>query len=1067
MHTNDPARQKLRCHECAVLLIFVALGLAAHGSAQLSYTGGLVSQSFDTLLASGTFTFTGKGPAQLDQAPISAAGTQGWSIYARVGSPLKFLVDSGTLGTASVYSHGSMGATDRALGSLGGSHVANLGLRLVNDTGQTITQFTVAFRGEQWRRGDSAAPGFLEFGYRINATPFDIDSTATFTTVSALNFTAPNANSVPTSLNGNLAVNRAELSATVTGITWPAGHTLALRWRDFDETGADDGISIDDVVFFAPTTPTVPQVAQVQPASGATGVVTSSRIRVTFDQPVNVSGAWYQLVGSTSGVVAATAMGGPLRYEIIPSVRLANGDTFTLTVFASQVTNTSGTPMAANAASSFMTIGANTNPQAIHTVQGNALSTPLASTLVTVSGVVTADFQGPPPALGGFFVQHLPADEDADPATSEGIFVYDFNAEDSENMAVGDLVLVTGTAREFGAQTELSNIVSVIKQGTAALPPVVDVTLPAATSTALEPLEGMRVRFPQTLAVTSNSGDGGFTDTFARSGQLILAAASPLRQATDFIDPNDVPASGTNSTGTSNVAAVTAQADLNQRSSIVLDDSSDATLPDPTPYLNAQGTRRCGDTVTNLMGVLSFADGRYRIEPTETVTFIDANPRPAAPPAVAGRLKVAAMNVLNYFTTFGQRGASNAAEFQRQKDKIIAALSILNADILGLIEIENNPTAVNDLTSALNTAMGADTYAIVPDPPGGPGGDAIRLVLLYKPAVLALSGSALTDSDPVWNTPNPLRPPLAQVFAELSSGERFTVCLNHFKSKTATDATGANLDQGDGQGAWNDLRRQQAARLDAFLDAVRAATGDNDALVIGDLNSYGEEDPLDVLRGLGYADQAARFESAPLSYRFGMERGRLDHAFATSTMEAQIVAAAHWHINADEPAFYDYNLESKSAAQQAINVGTPFRSSDHDPLLIGIDLSPQPTTFAMWVASIEWPGGANTQPDGDPDGDGATNLEEFVSNSNPLTSDMPLRPAALLSGADFILQFRLRQTASGVTVAAEWSDDLLNWHSMGTPAMISAIDNITSLYRATQPQGSSARLFGRLRITMP
>jgi predicted extracellular nuclease len=1052
-----------------VRLLLSLLFAVVSAEAQLNYNGGVLLQDFNTLPAAGAFPIVGKGPQALNQAPIGASGAAGWSLYANVGTPLSFLFDAGGNTTASVYSYGVPGTSERALGLLANSsRVCRAGWRLINNTGQTLTQFTLSYVGEKWRTGGTANPNQLTFGYRIQATAFDLDSGGAFTTVPALTFTAPASTGLANALAGNAAANRTLLSATVTGISWPAGQMLVLRWQDSDSTEEDDALALDDVVFYSAGPASAPLVLSTVPASGATGVMTTSRLAVIFDQPVNVVGPWAQLTAASTGAIPVTIAGGPLRYEITPNVRLQPGESYTFTIAAGQVTNTGGAAMAGNVTTTFVAQPAATNLQAISAVQSAAVSTHFAGQTVTVHGVVTADFQGTTPGMGGFFVQSLPAETDADSLTSEGLFVYDFTSEGSAPVAVGDVVAVTGMAGEFGAQTQLSYVTSLIVEGTAALPARTDAALPMFATTDLEPLEAMRVRFPQTLHVTSASQSASFSVNYARQGELILASDGPLIEPTEIVDPNDDPASGTNATGASNGPAIALQANANFLRTLVLDDASSAVFPDPTPFLNAQGTRRCGDTVTGLSGILSFAGGRHRIQPDGPVTFVDANPRPLTPPNVGGRLKVVAMNVLNYFTTFGganDRGASGAAEFQRQKDKIVAALHALDADVLGLLEIQNTAAAANDLVSALNAVAVGGTYAVVPDPTVGPGGDFIRTLLLYRPAKVSLFGPCFADDNVVWNTPNPLRYPLAQVFVENSTGERFIGCLNHWKSKSSTGATGADLDQGDGQGAFNDLRRQQAARLHAWLQGVCATVGDNDVLLFGDLNSHGEEDPLDVLRAAGYADQGTRFHSADYSYRLTETRGRLDHAFATATMASQIGATDHWHINADEPAFHDYNLENKSAAQQAINVGTPFRSSDHDPVLIGVSLAPQPTTYAMWSAARLWPGGAGSLAEDDPDRDGLKNLAEFILNTDPMVANAPQAVTASRDSGAFQLLFRQRTNAVGVAVFPEWSENLVDWAPLA-PGSPTAIDALTNLQPATTPIAGRTKMFGRLRIEL-
>ncbi|MCX6855078.1 MAG: ExeM/NucH family extracellular endonuclease, partial [Verrucomicrobia bacterium] len=847
-------------HFCLIVW-FVLTGISW---GQLSYTGGVVFQDFNSLPSSGSFTFTTKGPQALDQAPIHAASANGWSLFANVGTPLAFAVDTGGSTSASVYSYGTAGSGERALGFIANStRTCRAGLRLFNNTSQTLTQVHVSYVGEEWRSGGTANANTLIVDYRISATAFDIDAGGTYTAVTALNYSSPTSYAQSVGLNGNLSANRNLITATF-NVSWPVGQMLMIRWRDDDSTGEDDGLAIDDVAFYAtPQTAAPPQVLSTLPVASASAVATASRLAVLFNQPVTATGAWAQLVDASLNVVPVTFSGGQIRFEVTPTSRLLPGQNYTLTVFASQITSASGTVMGANVVVPFTTQAASVNPQLISAVQGSGTVTPFANQAVTVTGVVTADYQGPPPALGGFFMQSLAADVDADAATSEGIFVYDFSSEGSGAVAVGDVVTLTATAAEFGSQTQLSNVSALSLNGSVSLPALTDATLPMITTSSLEPLEGMRVRFPQTLHVTSASTSANFSFNYARNGELILAADGPLIEPTEYIDPNDNPASGTSTSGSSNVPAITALASAPTLRTVVLDDASTAVYPFPTPYLNALGTRRCGDTVMGLSGILSFSSGRYRVQPTSAVTFADTNPRPTSPPALAGRLKVVAMNVLNYFTTFGgtnDRGADNATEFQRQKDKTISALVGLDEDILGLMEIQNSSAAVTDLLTALNAAV-ADDYTLVAAPANGVGGDAIRCVWLYRASKVSLYGPCYSDTDSVWNTPNPLRQPLAQVFTENSTGERFLGCLNHWKSKSSSAASGLNLDQNDGQGAWNDLRKQQANRLHTWLQTIVTLTGENDILIIGDLNSLGEEDPLDVLRGLGYADQSARFDA--------------------------------------------------------------------------------------------------------------------------------------------------------------------------------------------------------------
>jgi Ca2+-binding RTX toxin-like protein len=169
--------------------------------------------------------------------------------------------------------------------------------------------------------------------------------------------------------------------------------------------------------------------------------------------------------------------------------------------------------------------------------------------------------------------------------------------------------------------------------------------------------------------------------------------------------------------------------------------------------------------------------------------------------------------------------------------------------------------------------------------------------------------------------------------------------VNHFKSKSVGSATGLNADQGDGQGAWNLLRTQQATALAAWLATNPTGSADPDKLIIGDLNAYAKENPITTLLGAGYLNALEIFEGVGgYSYVFDGEVGHLDHVLTTAALFPQVVAAHTWHNNSPEPLVLDYNLEDKSAAQQAVNNGplndgnTPWRASDHDIVLL--DLAP-------------------------------------------------------------------------------------------------------------------------------
>jgi predicted extracellular nuclease len=595
---------------------------------------------------------------------------------------------------------------------------------------------------------------------------------------------------------------------------------------------------------------------------------------------------------------------------------------------------------------------------AIYTIQGSGSQSALVGTLARTSGVVTKQVNN------GFFMQDLTGD--GDPATSDGIFVFTSNATFSA-VAPGNLVQVTGTVVEFntGAAsnahtqarrvTELSNITSVGLLGTGlSITPAV-VTLPEAVEDELERYEGMLVTLTGPLTVTQNFFQGRF-------GQLTLSVGGRLETPTNRFRPGP---------------QALALADENARRRIILDDGSSLQNPNPTPYLGAGAVPRAGDVVSgSLTGVIDFGlatssnagPGDYKIHPTVAPVFATGNSRSSAPEAVGGNVKVASFNVLNYFTTFtngsnvagqtGQgcslgssvsagncRGADNLNEFLRQRAKIVEAMAAIDADALGLMEIQNNGnTAVQNLVDALNARIGAPLYAPVALPTQGTGTDAIRSAMIYKPSRMRALGAPISDTDPVNN-----RPTLAQGFI-MANGERFSLVVNHLKSKGSCPSVGdadfdGNNDVGDGQGCWNLLRLQQAQRLRTFVAQVQAATASNDALLVGDFNAYAQEDPIFDLTSSGYVDQIGRFNGFGYSFVFDGAAGRLDHAITTATLSPRVTRAIDWHINADETSLQDYNTEFKAPLTTCGGVcpadpytTAPWRASDHDPVVVGLSI---------------------------------------------------------------------------------------------------------------------------------
>ena len=562
-------------------------------------------------------------------------------------------------------------------------------------------------------------------------------------------------------------------------------------------------------------------------------------------------------------------------------------------------------------------------PVTIGSVQGSGAATPIPGQDVLIAGVVVGDFQQG--GFDGFYVQDA---GDGDPATSDGIFVYEPGGIDVQ---IGQAVSVAGTAKEFSGLTEIDAADVKICFSGATIPEPTTFTLPASDAQR-EALEGMYVTLPQNLTI-------GETFDFGRFGTITLTDG---RQDTPtaVVEPGD---------------AANALLAANVAGSIILDDGRSTQNPDPAYHPDGQvftldHTFRTGDLVQNATGILDYRFG-WNVQPTQGAQFTAENLRPGLP-EVGGDLRISSFNVLNYFEQLDPtpedsgddsyfRGADTAEEQQRQEDKIVSALSVIDADVFGLLEIENNGTAVQKLTNALNTKVGPGTYQALVT--GVIGTDAIATAIIYKPAAVTPVGDfqLMTSAvDPAW-LDNRNRPGLTQRFASTETGEEFVVSVNHLKSKGS--ACSESPDLGDGQGNCSATRTAAAKALTTWLNDTVAPDGR--AIVIGDLNSYDHEDSIgEFLKG-GFTDMEKQFGGEhAYSYVFDGQSGYLDYALAQPALAADVTGAAAWHINADEPSLIDYDMSFKADAQDALWAPDPYRSSDHDPVIVGLRLTPPDVT---------------------------------------------------------------------------------------------------------------------------
>ncbi len=942
---------------------------------------GLYSQTFDALAASGS------GISWSNDVTLP-----GWHLFRQpAAAPVAlaaYNADTGAANAGAFVSYGSTGSGDRALGGLGsggaffgspasGSVAGWFALALTNASGAAIASLDLSFNGEQWRNGGNTTAHTmqLEWGFGASFEQVSLWSTPG----GSFNWTSPVTGSTAGAVDGNSAGRVAGVggSLDLSASPWAADATLWLRWAEINDPGNDHGLAIDDLSLSLSQAPALPEVSiqAIDAVASESGDGASLRISRTgstlaaLTVPISLgTGAGLAEAGDltsplpASVLIPAGASSVDLAIAVLDDALDEGPETLRIELAAP-----AGHTIASGAASASITIADNDRISRISAVQGSGSSSPLLAQSVTLRAVVVGDFQANA-ELGGFFLQEESADWDSSALTSEGLYVAYPLAGTNVDVVIGDRVLLTGTVAERFGQTLITAVSALTVEGQGRLGDTQRVDIPdllAQRSSALdlEPYEGMWVRFPETLSVNGLFGQFRF-------GEVELSAGGLPLQPTNVMEPGP---------------AAFAAEQANARRELVLDDGSNssyrpAAAATPAAPVRDQQLRR-GDTITAVEGVLGFDFGKYRLQPTAPLSFESGNPRPVAlAPAGAGQLRLASFNVLNTFTTLNAggaltdsglapRGANTAEELERQLTKLTAALVGLGADVIGLMELENDAddATLATIVARLNAAQPSGSgrlYSFVPT--GLIGSDAIKVGLIYDSQAVAPNGAArVLDSasftDPL-ATGSPLnRPALAQGFRELASGEVLNVVVNHLKSKGSGGATGPDLDQLDGQSAFNATRTAAASELLTWIGTDPTGNGDSDWVVLGDINAYAKEDPIGVFEAAGFRNALPTFTAEPpSSYAFFNPvdmSGALDHMLISPSLVRQAVAATDWSINAAEGAFRDYNLDTNSngnAAARDFFAPDPFRTSDHDPLVLDLDLGralPAGLAFSHGVAS--------------------------------------------------------------------------------------------------------------------
>ncbi|WP_193092502.1 ExeM/NucH family extracellular endonuclease [Halomonas colorata] len=586
----------------------------------------------------------------------------------------------------------------------------------------------------------------------------------------------------------------------------------------------------------------------------------------------------------------------------------------------------------------------------ISTVQGEGGTSALDGENVTLEAIVTMVT----PGMDGFFLQEEDEDNDDNPLTSEGIFVYTGSGSSAwlEQLAAGDQIRISGNVSEYFEKTQLTADQSSLNilAREQPLPQSKVIKLPFGNKQGLEAFEGMRIAIEaldgQPLVVTELYELG-------RYGEVTLSAGGRLEQFSEVNAPS--------------VEGYSDWLKDAEARTIKIDDANTAQNPDPIIYgrngeeLSATNPLRGGDMLDTLEGILDFSFGEWKVQNVDSLDFYGPE-RPATPDVDAlgdAEIKVASFNVLNYFNTLDEngnktttidgtehspRGANSADEFARQEAKIVNAINTSGADVVGLMEVENNGFGEDSAIAALVNALNADAqmkgldgitwaYSTPKDTEGNivsPGSDAIAVGVIYNSQAVSPKGDAVTKTDGAFSMAN--RAPVMQTFED-ENGEQFSVVVNHFKSKGSV--VNGEADIGDGQGNNNPTRVEAAKELLAWLESNPTGSDDQDVLILGDLNAYAMEDPITALKDAGF-----ELLDDDYSYVFDGFWGSLDHALASESLAKQVTGTTTWHINSDEATALDYNTEYTTERQvENLYAPDPFRSSDHDPILVGLNLS--------------------------------------------------------------------------------------------------------------------------------
>lgn len=341
---------------------------------------------------------------------------------------------------------------------------------------------------------------------------------------------------------------------------------------------------------------------------------------------------------------------------------------------------------------------------------------------------------------------------------------------------------------------------------------------------------------------------------------------------------------------------------------------------------NVSGYHRCGEKIYNLKATVN-SSSSLAMQSGEWKGNKRADLEVALPDLGDYRLLVCGFNLENYYMTWGSMGADSYAEHQKQRTKINNALRKINADIYGLVELQQGNEAIEEIVNDLNTKMPTRNYKYFNDATTG---TSQKVDFVYDANKVEPIGTPAETSVEL-----PYRKKMV-CFREISTGEKFIYSINHFKSMNTGGA---------------DRRVNEAQAVVKLYNSYRQNRNirDNDVLIMGDMNCYAKTEPIMVFTESNTNNMIdlhrAFHADSSYSYMYSGMASYIDHAISNETLYRQVTGMAGYHINSDEDDKYTYDKSSDA---------TMFRCSDHDPVLVGLKLDStlsQPLT--PYINSLE------------------------------------------------------------------------------------------------------------------